>query len=143
MGMTVMPSRMSATGVLSAPIDQGDRMKALVFGLAAALCAAVPATAQDVGGRYRVAGKNLDGSPYSGTAEIVVTSRTTCRIRWTVGSTSSGICMRSGTAFSAAYVMGSVAGLVIYEMKPDGSLEGIWTIADKSGVGVEVLTPMR
>jgi hypothetical protein len=105
---------------------------------------AVPAAAQELGGRYQVQGKNFDGSSYSGTAEIVVTSRNTCRITWvTGGTTSQGICMRNGPAFSAAYRLGSAIGLVIYEIKPSGTLEGLWTIADKTGVGGEVLIPMR
>lgn len=105
---------------------------------------AIPAAAQELGGRYQVAGTNFNGSTYSGTAEIVVTSRNTCRISWvTGGTTSQGICMRNGASFSAAYRMGAAVGLVIYEMKPDGSLAGLWTIADKSGVGTETLLPMR
>ena len=38
---------------------------------------------------------------------------------------------------------GNLSGLLIYEIKDDGSLEGTWTIADKSGVGTETLKPMR
>ena len=105
---------------------------------------AMPATAQELGGRYQVAGKNFNGSSYSGTAEIVVTSRNTCRITWvTGGTTSQGICMRNGASFAAGYRLGQAIGLVIYEMKPDGSLEGLWTIADRSGVGSERLVPIR
>lgn len=104
----------------------------------------MPADAQELGGRYQVAGKNFDGSSYSGTAEIAVTSRNTCRITWvTGGTTSQGICMRNGPTFAAGYRMGQAIGLVIYEMKPDGSLDGLWTIADKTGVGRELLIPTR
>jgi hypothetical protein len=104
----------------------------------------IPAAAQELGGRYQIAGKNFNGSTYSGTAEIVVTSRNTCRITWVTGGTTSlGICMRNGASFSAAYRLGQAVGLVIYEIKPDGSLDGLWTIADKSGVGSEMLIPMR
>jgi hypothetical protein len=105
---------------------------------------AIPAAAQELGGRYHIAGKNFDGSSYGGTAEIVVTSRNTCRIsRITGGTTARGICMRNGAAFSNAYRRGSAVGPAIYEIKPDGTLEGLWTIADRSGVGGEVLTPLR
>jgi len=97
-------------------------MKNLVTALATAAvaaCFATPASAQNVGGRYQVIGKNFNGSPYSGTAEITVTSRNTCRIVWVTGSTtSSGICMRNANAFSAGYVLNGKVGLVIYEMKP-------------------------
>lgn len=102
------------------------------------------ASAGGLPGKYQVAGKNADGSPYSGTAEIVATSETTCRIAWQTGSTTSqGICMRNGNSFAASYALGNSIGLVVYQMKPDGTLEGLWTIADQGGVGTEVLTPMN
>ena len=118
-------------------------MKSLLLGLAAVLATTVAASAQDVGGRYRVAGQNPNGgSSYSGTAEIVVTSQNTCRIVWRTGSSSSrGICMRNGTSFAASYVLGKDVGLVIYEIQPDRSMRGIWTVADQTGVGGEILTP--
>jgi hypothetical protein len=111
---------------------------------AALLCAlsAMPAAAQSIGGSYDVAGTNFDGSPYSGTAEITLTSETTCTIEWTTGSTTSeGICMRNDKAFAAGYVLGDEIGLVVYKVMPDGSLQGLWTLAGKEGNGTEVLTP--
>ena len=113
--------------------------------LAAAFAASIAtASAQEIGGRYRVSGTNLNGSRYTGTAEIAVTSPTTCRIVWKAGgTTSTGICMRRDNVFAAAYQGGGVVGLVIYEIKPDGVLDGVWTIADKRGSGTDVLTPMR
>lgn len=102
----------------------------------------VPASAQSIGGTYTVEGTNFDGSPYSGTAEIVLTSETTCVIQWiTGGTTSQGICMRNDDAFSAGYVLGDAIGLVVYKVNPDGSMHGLWTIAGKDGNGTEVLTP--
>ena len=108
--------------------------------IAAALslvCLAAPAQAQsNIGGRYQVNGKNPNGSTYSGTAEIAVTSNNTCRITWvTGGTTSAGICMRNRNVFSAAYRMGNLVGLVIYEIRPEGVIDGIWTVADQNGVG--------
>jgi hypothetical protein len=98
----------------------------------------------DVGGTYEVLGKNANGDEYKGTATIEVTSENTCRITWeTGGSTSAGICMRNGTAFAAGYVLNNKVGLIIYERQEDGSLVGLWTIADQDGVGTEVLTPQR
>ena len=49
--------------------------------------------------------------------------------------------MRNGNAFSAAYMMGDVIGLVIYEIKANGAMEGLWTIAGRNGSGTEILTP--
>lgn len=117
-------------------------MKSALFGLVALLAMMAPANAQDVGGRYTIAGKNPSGSNYGGTAEITVTSQNTCRIVWKTGNTTSrGICMRNGKAFSASYVLGKDIGLVIYEIMPDRTLRGLWTIADQTGVGAEILTP--
>jgi hypothetical protein len=117
----------------------------IVVGIASALlllASVASASAQSLPGKYQVEGKNLDGSDYSGTAEIVATSEVTCRITWQTGSTTSeGICMRNGTSFAAAYALGESIGLVVYEM--NGSLEGAWTIADQNGVGEEILTPVK
>jgi len=93
-------------------------------------------------GVYDVKGTNFDGSSYTGTARIKISSNTTCRIVWKTGGTeSSGICMRDEDSFAAAYKLGNSVGLVIYKINDDGSLEGVWTIADKSGAGTETLTP--
>ncbi len=116
-------------------------MKALVTLILLALSAHV-AAAQDVAGRYLVAGTNLDGSPYGGEAEITLTSDVTCEIVWTTGNTtSSGICMRSSNAFAAGYELNGAVGLVIYRIEPDGTLHGTWTVAGLNAVGTEVLTP--
>ena len=102
------------------------------------------AGAASLAGKYEVEGKNLDGSPYSGTAEIVATSDTTCRISWQTGSAASrGICMRNGASFTASYALGESIGLAVYQIKPDGTLQGLWTIADQNGVGTELLTPTK
>jgi hypothetical protein len=102
------------------------------------------AEASSLAGAYQVAGKNVDGTAYSGTAEIAATSDTTCKISWqTAAATSQGICMRNGNSFAASYALGDTIGLVVYQIKPDGTLEGLWTIAGKPGVGAETLTPTK
>lgn len=118
-------------------------MKRVVAALALAGALGLPtlAGAQDITGNYRVEGTNLDGSPYEGYAVITATSENTCRINWETGSSSSGICMRNRNALAAGYAMGDSVGLVVYEIKPDGTLEGLWTVADTPGVGTERLIP--
>lgn len=117
-------------------------MRALLASCLVVSSTVLPAAAQSIGGTYNVEGTNFDGSPYSGTAEIVLTSETTCVIQWiTGGTTSQGICMRNDDAFSAGYVLGDSIGLVVYKVAPDGSMHGLWTIAGKDGNGTEVLTP--
>ena len=95
-----------------------------------------------MGGNYTVYGTNFDGSHYKGTATISVKTSTTCEIDWSTGTTtSSGICMRNDDSFAAAYQLGKDVGLVIYKIHPDGTLDGLWTIAGQDGNGTEVLTP--
>lgn len=105
-----------------------------------------PAQAQTVkAGAYTVEGTNLDGSAYDGTATIKLTSETTCAIVWKTGSgkknTSNGICMLYENAFAAGYVLDGEVGLVVYEVRDDGVLEGAWTISGQDGSGTETLTP--
>ncbi|MBI2717949.1 MAG: hypothetical protein HY245_06335 [Rhizobiales bacterium] len=117
-------------------------MKFVVIAAFFAAALATPAAAQSIGGHYKVAGTNFDGAPYSGEADIALTSQTTCEIKWTTGSTeSSGICMRNDDSFAAGYVIGDKIGLVIYKLMADGTLNGLWTIAGQEGNGTEVLTP--
>ena len=78
------------------------------------LASAALAAEGDVGGSYDVLGKNPDGSEYKGTATIEVTTENTCRISWqTGGKISSGICMRNGIAFAAAYQLHDQVGLIL------------------------------
>jgi len=119
-------------------------MRSVVTALAAVLLLSSPAMAQHVGGKYRVAGTNFDGSPYHGTAVIAPSSNSTCRIEWQTGGTASaGFCMLAHGSLAAAYKLNNSVGLVLYELQPDGSLKGTWTIADKAGSGTEVLTPEK
>jgi len=120
-------------------------MRALIAAALLTVTLSGAASAQKVGGAYEVQGTNFDGSPYSGTATITPSSNSTCRIEWkTAGTSSAGFCMLANKALAAAYKMddGNV-GLVLYELQPDGTLKGYWTIADKSGAGTETLTPMK
>jgi hypothetical protein len=50
--------------------------------------------------------------------------------------------MLNGNAFAAGYTLGDKVGLVIYELRDDGTLDGKWTVADEDGVGSEILIPM-
>ena len=105
---------------------------------------ATVASAQSVGGKYKVQGTNFDGSAYGGTAVISRSSDSTCRIHWTTGSSSSdGFCMLANKSLAAAYRLGDDVGLVLYELQPDGTLKGYWTIADKAGSGTETLIPSK
>ena len=104
--------------------------------------AGLPGGALATDGNYVVAGTNLDGSSYVGTAVITQTSDTTCAIEWKTGSTvSKGICMRDDDILVASYAMSGVVGLVVYHLLGDGSLYGRWTISGHDGSGIDILTP--
>jgi hypothetical protein len=118
-------------------------MRAIAIALVALALAGTEAAAQMVGGAYRVDGTNPDGSAYTGTATITPSSDTTCRISWRTGSTSTGICMTAGKALAASYVLNGKVGLVLYRLEADGSLRGVWTVADQPGAGSETLTPAK
>ena len=106
------------------------------------LTLAAAGAAQAVEGSYAVQGTNPDGSTYGGSVEIVAVSEVTCAITWITGDTeSTGICMRYGNAFAAAYVLNEDIGLLIYQIMDDGSMRGTWTVAGQDGVGEEVLIP--
>jgi hypothetical protein len=51
--------------------------------------------------------------------------------------------MLAGSSLAAAYKLNDSVGLVLYELQSDGSMKGVWTIADKSGAGTENLTPAK
>ena len=118
-------------------------MKTILAGVLLGLGLAASAHAQTVRtGTYDVEGTNLDGTSYGGTATIELTSETTCTIEWNTGTTTSrGICMLYDNAFAAGYVLDDAVGLVVYEVKDDGSLDGAWTISGEDGAGTERLTP--
>ncbi|MCO5733149.1 hypothetical protein [Rhizobium sp. SSA_523] len=117
----------------------------LALALAFAAAPLSHAVAQTVeAGLYDVSGTNLDGSQYSGTARIQLMSETTCSIEWKTGTTTStGICMLHEDAFAAGYVLGDSVGLIIYQVKRGGVLDGVWTISGEDGAGTEILRLRR
>jgi hypothetical protein len=112
----------------------------LFAALMAAGCTGAAAT--DISGHYRMEGVSTTGSAYSGTADIVMSFENTCRITYSDGP--AGICMLNEKTVTGAYIVHGKAGLVIYEIQSDGSLEGIF-IDDFHGgrFGKEKLTPMH
>ena len=100
------------------------------------------ANAQTVNaGTYSVEGTNLDGTAYEGTATITLSSDTTCTIEWQTGETTSqGVCMLHDDAFAAGYVLQDAVGLIVYKVRANGVLEGVWTLTGQDGAGTETLT---
>jgi Caspase domain len=85
-------------------------------------------------GRYKVEGRNADGSSYDGAVTITKHGKV-YQLRWSVGSTSY---KGSGTLKDNFLTVnwGSTTP-VVYALAEDGSLTGLWN----AGLGEETLTP--
>lgn len=96
------------------------------LGLVAALAVlnAPPATAQGaISGLYRADGRNPDGSPYSGTAQITETGNTVS-VNWQVGNRAySGAGYRDG---SVVVINWGDTSPVVYVVMSNGELHGTW-----------------
>jgi hypothetical protein len=91
---------------------------------------------------YKAAGKNADGSSYTGTVTVKIISDTTFTIEWKIGdSVLKGFGMRQGDTLAATYMLAGQPGLVIYRVEDGGTLRGTWAIKGESGTGSETLTP--
>ncbi len=44
---------------------------------------------------------------------------------------------------AAAFSWDKTVGLIIYDIRDDGTLDGKWTIAGKDGIGTEILIPLK
>jgi len=102
-----------------------------------------PAAAQQIGGRYSVEGTNPDGSAYRGSAEIIAAGGRTCRIMWNVGTTWNGTCLVGERSFAATYRSGNESGMAVYDLQPDGTLRGVWSLGDNRRTGTENLIPAK
>lgn len=115
------------------------RRLALAFGLAVSL--ALPAQAQRAG-VYDVTGTNLDGTPYTGVAQIVPAGLSSFVIRWRIGNqVLEGVGFASGRTVAVAYGQAQQPGMGVYTLNPDGSMDGEWTIIGASANGRERLAP--
>ena len=115
-------------------------MRRLVLACALML-PALPANAQR-DGIYDVTGKNLDGTDYTGVAQIRSVGLNSFNIVWRTGSQIvEGVGMASGRTVSVAYGLAQRPGMGIYTLNPDGSLEGEWTIIGAPTIGRERLVP--
>ena len=108
---------------------------------------AISARADDtlhISSSYKAAGKNADGSNYTGTVAIKSISDTTYTIEWKIdGGVTKGFGMRRNDVLSATYMLDGQPGLIIYQVQKDGTLIGTWAIKGQSGNGSETLTPQN
>jgi hypothetical protein len=115
------------------------RRLALALPILAAM--ASPAAAQRAG-VYDVTGTNLDGTPYTGVAQIRAAGLSSFFIAWRIsGQVVEGVGFASGRTISVAYGLASRPGLGIYTLNPDGSMDGEWTIVGAPANARERLVP--
>jgi hypothetical protein len=115
-------------------------MRRLVLALAL-IVLATPALAQR-DGLYDVTGTNLDGTSYSGVAQIRAVGLNSFAIVWRVGTTLvEGAGMASGRTIAVTYGSAQRPGIGIYQLNPDGSMDGEWTIVGAPAIGRERLVP--
>ncbi len=86
-----------------------------------------------VEGDYTLAGKNPDGTDYKATL-VVTKAGAGYNLVWSNGNTGFGI--RRGDALTVGFG-GSKCSFVAYEVKPDGTLEGVWGGAGATQTGTE------
>lgn len=90
--------------------------------------AATSSATKDISGSYAITGENEGGKgKYAG--DLTVTKRDEVyQFSWKTGSTSSdGVAVQLGNSVAAAFTEGSDGtgcGVVLYQIKPDGSLDG-------------------
>ena len=115
-------------------------LKAVASGIVALLFPLAVA-AQSVGGSYTVSGAGPDGVAYTGAAEITIEG-TDCKLKMAFGNGEvSGICLQGDGVLATSYVAGGALTLVLYQVQPDGVLNGKWSLSGMAGIGTEVLTP--
>ncbi len=115
-------------------------MRRLALTLALLLFAA-PALAQR-DGVYEVSGTNLDGSAYTGLAQIRAVGLNSFNIVWRLGNDLiEGVGMASGRTIAVTYGQAQRPGMGIYTLNPDGSLDGEWTIIGAPAIGRERMVP--
>ena len=115
-------------------------MRRLVLALALMLFA-TPALAQR-DGIYEVSGTNLDGTSYTGLAQIRAVGINSFSIVWRIGNTIiEGAGIASGRTVAVSYGQAQRPGMGIYQLNPDGSMDGEWTIVGAPAIGRERLVP--
>jgi hypothetical protein len=115
-------------------------MRRLVLALALMLFA-TPALAQR-DGVYEVSGTNLDGTAYTGLAQIRAVGINSFSIVWRIGNTLiEGAGIASGRTVAVSYGQAQRPGMGIYQLNPDGSMDGEWTIVGAPAIGRERLVP--
>ena len=98
--------------------------------------------APDVAGKYNITGTNPDGGTYKGTLEVI-SRGDVYQFRWNAGSQYDGVGVQNGNIVAVAYTTGTDGkgcGVVDYDIRGDGALEGKWGYWGTNEAGTESAT---
>lgn len=110
--------------------------------MAATTSSAAPAPAPDIAGKYNIVGSNPDGGSYKGTLEVI-TRGDVYQFRWNAGTQYDGVGVQNGNIVAVAYTTGTNGkgcGVVDYDIRGDGALEGKWGYWGTNEAGTESAT---
>ena len=100
------------------------------------------APAPDVAGHYNVVGTNPNGATYKGTLEVI-TRGDVYQFRWNAGTQYDGVGVQNGKIVAVAFANGADGkgcGVVDYDVKSDGTLDGKWGYWGTNEAGTESAT---
>lgn len=100
------------------------------------------APAPDIAGKYNITGTNPDGAAYKGTLEVI-SHGDVYQFRWNAGTQYDGVGVQNGNIVAVAYTTGTNGkgcGVVDYDIKGDGALDGKWGYWGTNEAGTESAT---
>jgi hypothetical protein len=100
------------------------------------------APAPNIDGKYNIAGSNPNGGNYKGTLEVIAHGDV-YQFRWNAGVQYDGVGVQNSNIVAVAYTTGSNGqgcGVVDYDIKDDGALDGKWGYWGTNEAGTESAT---
>src|SRR5262249_47509728 len=100
---------------------------------------ATPSAPIDVAGKYNIVGTNQNGGANKGKLEVIARGDV-YQFRWSAGSQSDGIGITNGNVVAVAFASGADGkgcGVVDYDIKGDGTLDGKWGYWGTNEAGTE------
>lgn len=128
----------STTNSTSSPANTNDKPKTS----STSTMTAPPAPAPNIAGKYNVTGSNPNGGNYKGTLGIIAHGDV-YQFRWSAGVQYDGVGVQNGNIVAVAYTTGSNGqgcGVVDYDIKDDGALDGKWGYWGTNEAGTETAT---
>jgi len=101
-----------------------------------------PAPAPNIAGKYNIIGSNPNGSAYKGTLEVIA-HKDVYQFRWNAGTQYEGVGIQNANIVAVAYANGENGkgcGVVDYDIRDNGALEGKWGYWGTDEAGSESAT---